>query len=348
MIAAAVQPRALDFTALTSGANVYFQGQDWGEIIDHAESADGGLTTVALRRDARGELRTLLTNGKFQGNDAKGGEMKAQAGFALAPLLHTSHRARALVIGYGTGGTAHVLHAAGFEELDIVELSADIVRVADRHFPDVNRGVTGRAGVRTYITDGRNFLLLQPRQYQLISMEISSIWFAGAANLYNREFYRLAKARLAPEGVLQQWIQMHHIRAQDLLYVLGSVRSEFRFVWVYMIGGQGIIVASDDPAARPAPAHVARLREASGLKDVLALYDGHAEELEKSVIIDPRGVDLFLESLGVPASTWIATDDNLVLEYGTPKGNVLDGPASMKHNVATLRRFHSEALARAP
>jgi hypothetical protein len=78
------------------------------------------------------------------------------------------------------------------------------------------------------------------------------------------------------------------------------------------------------------------------------LNDGHVEELEQSVIIDPRGVDLFLESLGVPASTWIATDDNLVLEYGTPKGNVLDGPASMRHNVATLRRFHSEALARAP
>jgi len=348
IIAAAVQPRGLDYTALASGANVYFQGQDWGEIIDHAESADGGFTAVAVRRDAGGELRTLLTNGKFQGNNAAGGEMKAQAGFALAPLLHTPHRERALVIGYGTGGTAHVLHAAGFQELDIVELSADIVRLADRRFPDVNHGVTRRPGVRTFITDGRNFLLLQPRQYQLISMEISSIWFAGAASLYNREFYRLARSRLAPGGVLQQWIQLHHIRAQDLLFVLGSVRSEFRFVWVYLIGGQGIIVASDDPAARPHSRHVVRLRDRPALKDILALYGGHVEELENSVIIDPRGVDLFLGSLGLPAQTWIATDDNLVLEYGTPKGNALDGPASMKHNIATLQRFQSQALARVP
>jgi predicted membrane-bound spermidine synthase len=348
LIAAAVQPRALDYTALASGANVYFQGQDWGEVIDHAESADGGFTAVTVRRDGGGELYTLLTNGKFQGNNATGGEMKAQAGFALAPLLHTPHRERALVIGYGTGGTAHVLHAAGFEELDIVELSADIVRLADRRFPDVNHGVTGRPGVRTFITDGRNFLLLQPRQYQLISMEISSIWFAGAANLYNREFYRLAKSRLAPGGVLQQWIQLHHIRTQDLLFVLGSMRSEFRFVWVYLIGGQGIIVASNDLAAWPHSRHILRLRERPGLKDILALYDGHVEELENSVIIDPQGVDLFLGSLGVPAQTWIATDDNLVLEYGTPKGNVLDGPASMKHNIATLQRFQSQAVARVP
>jgi predicted membrane-bound spermidine synthase len=348
IIAAAVQPRGLDYTALASGANVYFQGQDWGEIIDRAESADGGFTAVALRRDAGGELRTLLTNGKFQGNNARGGEMKAQAGFALAPLLHMPHRERALVIGYGTGGTAHVLHAAGFKELDIVELSADIVRLADRRFPDVNHGVTARPGVQTFITDGRNFLLLQPRQYQLISMEISSIWFAGAANLYNREFYRLAKSRLASAGVLQQWIQLHHIRAQDLLYVLGSVRSEFRFVWVYLIGGQGIIVASNDPAASPHSRHVLSLRERPGLKDILALYDGHVEELAESVIIDPRGVDLFLGSLGVPAQTWIATDDNLVLEYGTPKGNALDGAASMKHNIATLQRFQSREMARVP
>ncbi|MGH6690737.1 MAG: hypothetical protein ACREF4_08675 [Gammaproteobacteria bacterium] len=116
-------------------------------------------------------------------------------------------------------------------------------------------------------------------------------------------------------------------------------------MWVYLIGGQGIIVASNDPAARPHARHIDRLREPPGLKDILALYHGHVEELESSVIIDPQGVDLFLGSLGVPAQTWIATDDNLMLEYGTPKGNALDGPASMKHNIATLQRFQSQALA---
>ena len=46
-----------------------------------------------------------------------------------------------------------------------------------------------------YYSDGRNYLLTQNKRYDLISMELTSIWFAGAANLYNREFYQLAKAR---------------------------------------------------------------------------------------------------------------------------------------------------------
>jgi predicted membrane-bound spermidine synthase len=236
LLAFAIQPRALDYSALASGANVYFRIQEWGDVIDHAESMDGGLSSVAKKQLPAGELLTLLTNGKFQGNNAAGGEMKAQAGFALAPMLHTPQRERALVIGYGTGSSAHTVQAAGFKQLDIVELSSDIVRLAERHFPEVNQRVSGRPGVQTFVTDGRNYLLLQDRKYDLISMEISSIWFAGSANLYNREFYQLAKARLEPHGVLQQWIQLHHIRPQDVLYVLGSVRSEFSFVWIYLLG----------------------------------------------------------------------------------------------------------------
>jgi len=118
LIAWVVQPGALDYDALVSGANVYFQKQDWGPVVDHAESVDGGLTAVARRSQSGQEVLTLLTNGKFQGNNAPGGEIKAQAGFALAPLLHTSRRDRALVIGYGTGQSAYTLHAAGFAQLD--------------------------------------------------------------------------------------------------------------------------------------------------------------------------------------------------------------------------------------
>ncbi len=51
-----VQPRSFDLTALASGANVYFRWQGWGDVIDHAESADGGLTSVAVHQ-ADGEDR---------------------------------------------------------------------------------------------------------------------------------------------------------------------------------------------------------------------------------------------------------------------------------------------------
>jgi spermidine synthase len=334
----ALQPASFDYSALASGANVYFAPQNYGRVIDHAESADGGLTTVAEGPAVEGQRSlTLLTNGKFQGSN--GGEMTAQIGFAVAPLLHTPARERALVIGYGTGVSSRTLHEAGFASLDIVDLSADIVRLANAHFAGINANVSTRPGVHTHITDGRNFLLLQERAYDLVSMEISSIWFAGAASLYNREFYQLVKKRLRPDGILQQWVQLHHLTPLDLLYILGSVRAEFSHVWVYYIGGQGIIVASNDPRRQPARENFQKLQTTASFSPLLRQLDAPYEALASSILLAPAGTERLLSAFSAPASRWVSTDDNLFLEYSTPKGNVLDGTLSKERNVEALRRF---------
>ena len=178
-------------------------------------------------------------------------------------------------------------------------------------------------------------------------MEISSIWFAGAASLYNRQFYELVHERLAPHGVLQQWVQLHHIRPIDLLYVLGSVRSVFRYVWLYEIGNQGIIVASNDDASAQTDANVALLEHTPGFAMHLGLYGGSAAKLIDMRLLDPDGVDRCLAAFGVPRARLVSTDDNLILEYGTPKGNVL-GPGSFEANLAFLRRFSRPGGAMTP
>jgi spermidine synthase len=341
------QPRSFDYTALASGANVYFASQDYGRVIDAVESVDGGLTTVA-RSDPVVEggwvPLVLLTNGKFQGSN--GGEIPAQVGIGLSPLLHTPARESALVIGYGTGMSARVIADAGFHDIEIVELSADIVRLANRHFADLNSRVSERPGVRTYITDGRNFLMLQPRRYDVVSVEISSIWFAGAAALYNREFYRLVKRRLAPHGVLQQWVQLHHIDVTDMLHVLSSARAEFQYVWLYFIGTQGMIIATNSPEAHPSADNAAIVDRTPTLKRLLESIGGSARDLLRTRLLDPAGTDLFLSSFGMPAPYWISTDDNLKLEYSTPRGNVLDGTRSIERNIELLTRFSPAAGAR--
>jgi len=330
-------PRSFDYNSLASGANVYFGPQGFGKVIDHAESVDGGLTTVALSEYGGAKQLTLLTNGKFQGNDAWEGEVKAQVGFSLAPLLHVSARDRALVIGYGTGMSARVLHDAGFAHMDIADLSADIIRLSNQHFGDLNARVSELPGVRTYVTDGRNLLMLQNERYDLVSMELSSIWFAGTASLYNRDFYELVRARLKPTGVLQQWVQLHHLRPVDLLYVLGSVRSTFRYVRLYYIGGQGIIVASNDPAVAHTAENIGRLDRTPALKRFLSLYGNSSKVLLDTLVLDPRGIDRLLGSGGVPLELLVSTDDNLFLEYGTPKGNALED--ALEQNLKLLSNF---------
>jgi hypothetical protein len=187
--------------------------------------------------------------------------------------------------------------------------------------------------------------MLQEREYDLIGMEISSIWFAGAASLYNQEFYRLAKRRLRPNGVLQQWMQLHHIGNNDVLRILGSVRAEFRYVWLYLIGGQGIIVASNDVGAGPSRANAEFLKKTSSLAPLLAILGEDPATLLDSQLLDPVGTDRLLSAFGVAPERWVSTDDNLFLEYNTPRGNVLDGPASHQANKEFIVKHSADMTA---
>ncbi len=344
LVAFVLQPRAFDLSRLASGANVYFLDQGYGEVIDHAESSDGGLTTIARSLDKAGRVTlTMLTNGKFQGDDSVDREVPAQYGFALAPLLHTQARGSALVVGYGTGCSAAALHQAGFGALDIVELSDDVVKLADRYFTTVNDAVTSKPGVRTFITDGRNFLLLRSEQYDLVSMEISSIWFAGAAALYNEEFYELVSRRLKPGGVLQQWVQLHRLLPVDVAAILTSVRTRFEKVWLYFVRGQGVIVACNHDC-QPVPENAALLDAVPAFKEPLATYGGSSSALSQMLVLDPAGTDRFIDSVAkatgkASVMELVSNDDNLLLEYSTPRANVRPYAASLKHNLGVLEKF---------
>ena len=336
-------PPQWNLDAIATGANVYFTPSGRGEVIDAQESIQGGLTTVnhSTQFNEAGDSRdvlTLLTNGKFQGNNA--GEIAAQRAFAHVPLLHQPKRDDVLVIGYGTGNSAHTLHEAGFTQLDIAELSPDIVALADRHFGDINGKVSQQANVQMYYSDGRNYLLTQNKRYDLISMELTSIWFAGAANLYNREFYQLAKARLNDDGVLQQWVQLHHMRSLDLLYILNTLRQEFRYVWLYVIGGQGVLVASNSSQALT-------LHHLNGqaVTDVQALNE-EERALLGGMVLEPADFDYLAQKLRMP-QFFVATDNNLYLEYATPKGNALNYDAFAR-NEEMLRALQQERLAVVP
>lgn len=335
----ALQPRAFDLTKLASGANVYFQAQGYGEVIDHAESIDGGLTTVAESKGMQGErVLTLVTNGKFQGDDSASRELVAQYAFSIAPLLHTDARGSALVIGYGTGTSARCVKEAGFGRLDIVELSKDVISVADRYFASVNGGVSRQPGSRVYVTDGRNYLLLQNDAYDFIGIEVSAIWFAGASSLYSRDFYELVKKRLRPGGVLQQWVQLHHIQPRDVATILGTVRRSFRQVWLYVVSRQGVIVACDQDCP-PSATSMAMLSSSKSLNDALG-GGPWLKAIGNSLILAPADLDRFLDrSSGGDLEALESNDDNLTLEYSTPQGNVLPYADSLQKNLAVLRSF---------
>ncbi len=295
-----------DHLRLTSGENVYFTPafvRPDSRLLFFHEDAAGGVTTVVQN----GAMRVLLTNGKFQGNDS--GEVVAQSGFALVPALHVTHFDDALVIGLGTGHSASVVHRLGFSRIDVAEIAPGMVAAAREWFPHVNGRVLEQPNVRTLVEDGRNVLQLHDRQYDMITMEISSMWFAGATNLYSRDFYRAAAARLKPHGVMQQWLQMHHLTAYELASAIGSVRSVFPYVSFWVVGEQGVVVATMEP----------QVLRAEALRRGL---DAVGPSMMRLVLRDRLLSEDDVPRLLAAAKAPVNTDRNRWLEYRSPRYNL--------------------------
>lgn len=308
-----------DIARMTTGANIYFApGYDPSShhVVDFMEDVHGGMTTVT----SDGQVRTLMTNGKFEGNS--GPERLDQVLFAAIPNLFTLERERALNIGIGTGQTLKVLHAFGYQALDAVDISPNIVRSANKWFRDVHQGVFDEPNVKIFYRDGRNHLLLTQERYDLISIELTSVWFASAGNLYSREFYELCRERLKPNGVLQQWVQLHHIEARDIATIIYTMKQSFPDVELWLGGHQGILVGGrklPEPDTR-------RLTEGSPAWRLLMQSAGLTEPkaLLNHRLVAQGQMDRVLAALSTEPGR-LSTDDSIVLEYSTPRGNVLEG-----------------------
>lgn len=311
---------------LASGENVYFRPTSYGEaqVLWAHESVEGGLTTV-VKHPTTGTT-TLLTNGKFQGNDT--GEVTAQRAFTQLPMLVQHRWGRALLIGVGTGCSLGTLAAQPYRDVEAAELSQDIVTASRTYFSGVNDAVLSNPRVRLHVADGRNHLLLHPEPYDLVSIELSSIWFAGAADLYNREFNALVRARLNPGGVLQQWVQLHHLTRRDLAVILQSIRAELPHLALFFSGGQGIVLASERPLTIDYPGLVHLSRALAGTSATAGLPAGDVLTLSGKLVLDEAGVAALIAEEaakeGVAAERLASTDDSLRLEYSTPRANADD------------------------
>jgi spermidine synthase len=327
-----------DLGRLTNGANVYFDAPPPPDDISFVrEDVHGGVTTVTRHNG----VFTLFTNGKFQGNT--GWEMAAQRLFAHYPSLFVPRFERTLVIGVGTGTTIGTLAAYPWKRIDVVEISPAIIEAARRFFTPANHGALDDPRVRLHHADGRNFVLVDDGHYDLIGMELTSIWFAGAAALYSHEFYELVRARLSEGGIFQQWVQLHHVYRRDFATVVHTLRTVFPHVALFYGGGQGILVASMTPLR----ASKERLQALEALPSMAGVKPEQRQlsELLGDVLATGSELDDFIEESArqakVPVDELVSTDQSLYLEYATPRGNVL--PWSTREAlIADILRFRDE------
>ncbi|MEZ4310937.1 MAG: fused MFS/spermidine synthase [Polyangiaceae bacterium] len=322
-----------DMARMTSGANVYFTLGPPPEKLEMVrEDVHGGVTTVARR----GDVLTMYTNGKFQGDNGR--EMAAQRRFAHFPSLFVKRDERALVIGLGTGTTLGTVAAYPFERIDVAEISPAIVEASRAYYADQSFHALDDPRVHLLLNDGRNVLLVATEPYDLVTIELTSVWFAGAASLYSREFYELVRSRLREGGILQQWVQLHHIRRRELATIVRTLRAVFPHVALFEGGAQGILVAGREPllASR---ARLEAFEASDRLKATLA--GTHLADTLDELVTSGEDLDRFVAESEPDGGPLLSTDDNLYLEYATPKGNVLVYDSSLQDTLSLLHKYRT-------
>ena len=280
-------------------------------------SADGPDATVAvLERDGG---RVLKVNGKPDASSR--GDMLTQVASAWVPGVLARETRRTLVIGLGSGVTAGAATQLG-GQVEVVEISPAVVDAA-RHFGQWNRGVVDDPAVKTHVEDARAWLARSTATWDVIISEPSNPWVAGNGALFTREFFQLARAHLAPGGVMAQWFHAYEMDDALLRLVLRTVADSFPHVSLWtLFPGDLLLIASE------APQHIDRVRAQRrlerGAADLRGVELGDLNALLSLQALSPAQLRARFDDGGE-----IHVDDKPLLELQAPRALFRGGRATV-------------------
>ncbi len=231
--------------------------------VDLRYHADGpGATVDVVARRIGDELSySLKVNGKTDASSKV--DMSTQLLLGHIPMLLRPSTTNALVVGAGSGATVGaLLQHPGMAGVDVVEISQEVITASKRHFAPFNNGSLTNARTRLFIEDAKTYLKGGDSQYGVILAEPSNPWMAGVAGVFSREFYEDCRTRLAPGGLMVQWLQVYETTDETFNMVVGTLSSVFPHLGVWVTSsGDRVLVGSVEPFSVDLEAAAARFAD---------------------------------------------------------------------------------------
>lgn len=180
-----------------------------------------------------------------------------QAFAAHVPMWLHRRPERVLVVGAGTGQTAsRFLRYPEVEALHVAELEPEVFPLILAHF-----GGAWLDDPRTLAlaADGREHLLHTDVRYDVIAVEAGQLTRPGVAWLYTAEFYRAARARLGPGGVLSQFLPLPFLPPDELRAAVATFLDAFPEALLWYNTSELLLLGVHQGDARLLPERIARL-----------------------------------------------------------------------------------------
>jgi spermidine synthase len=312
----------------------------WVGKSDIIYSAEGLNASVAVS-DFPDGVRTFHVAGKIQASNVLR-DMRLQRMLGHLTTLTAANPRSVLVIGCGAGVTAGAVSLdPRVERETIVEIEPLVPQAASQYFGSENFEVVRNPKVQVRIDDGRHYLLTTTERFDAITADPLDPWVKGAANLYTREFFEVAKQRLNPGGVITMYVQLFETNADAVKSLVATFFEVFPdgTMWGNTVEGKGhdmVLLGQAGPLridldeidrrlGSPEYSRVAKSLGEVGMRSALDLFETYAG----------RRSDL---------TAWlkdavINRDRNLRMQYLAGFGLNLDESAAIYAEMIAYRRF---------
>jgi spermidine synthase len=179
---------------------------------DHARflfTGEGVNSSMAVSEVAPG-IRNYHNGGKVQAS-SEPQDMRLQRMLGhMTTMLPRNAAKKMLVIGCGAGVTAGAVSIGPTVEHEtIAEIEKLVPQFVARNFGFANYNVVDNPKVHVHIDDARHYLLSTDEKFDAITSDPFDPWIKGAATLYTKEFWEIAKGHLNPGGVITVFVQLY-------------------------------------------------------------------------------------------------------------------------------------------
>lgn len=219
-----VQRRAWGYGLVAGALVIFFITRDFAtEFAQREVLRDSTATVIAT---GSGMRKRLITNGV--GITSLTPITKMMAHLTLASLEEPPRNA--LVICFGMGTTYRSVMSWGIPTT-AVELIPSVPKLFSYYHEDGAELLSSPMS-HIVIDDGRRYMERSRKQFDAIIIDPPPpIQAAASSLLYSKEFYAVAKERLAPGGILQQWLPEGDRAVQAS--VADALQQSFAYVRVY-------------------------------------------------------------------------------------------------------------------
>jgi len=282
------------------------------EILYYKEGATA--TVMIAERRGRGieaSNKRLWVNGnRATAAYYEGLQINRFQGVLPMALHHTPKDV--LVICFGSGTTFGTLSQFPVTKVDNVEIARAVIGGAS-YFKDANMDVLHNPVSRINIDDGRSFLAVTEKKYDVITEEPMHPALAGVVNLYTKEYYELAKAHLKKGGIISQWIPLYNLSIEDVRIMVRTFQSVFPHTSIWLANTDIFMIGTEEKLTVDYAGLLRKLKKPN-IKKLLSEIDleDPAEFLATFVMNEDR----VREYAGQGR---LMTDDMPVVEFTGPK-----------------------------